>query len=172
MNITKKRECGPTKQQIKIIHILASKLNLAEDTYRLGLIKAFGVSSSKHLTYSQSELLIEAFQREAAARGVWSISQKKFEQPGQLRSMATPSQLSFINDLWMDVSWGTDDESRNHGLRTFLAKTVKVSDKRFLTKANASKVIEILKQMKVREMKGAKVNGQAWGTNNAFLSYK
>lgn len=150
MKTTVKNEAGPTSKQIKLIHILANKLEMTEERYRSGLLEIFGVSSSKLLTYSQAEGVVQAFQLEAVKRGVWSIftEQKKFQNLGNRKGMATPAQITFINDLWFDVSWSTDTEGRERGLRLFLAKTVKMSDKRFLTKAHATKVIEILKQMK------------------------
>jgi len=61
---------------------------------------------------------------------------------------ASSKQLRMIESVWHDVSRQTDPEARGTALRRFVARTAKVDDIRFLTKAGATQVLTALTKMR------------------------
>lgn len=60
-----------TPSQIKQIHALKTELSLTDDSYRAGLQKIAGVSSSKDLTASQAAEVIKALTKKAQSPTYW-----------------------------------------------------------------------------------------------------
>lgn len=60
-----------TPSQIKQIHALKTELSLTDDSYRAGLQKIAGVSSSKDLTASQAAEVIKALTKKAQLPTYW-----------------------------------------------------------------------------------------------------
>jgi hypothetical protein len=147
-----------TKQQIKKIHALKGAMGLDDDTYRGALYHAFGVDSSKELSFSEAEEVLRFFEREAVSMGVWEQRNKEQKRHAlkNRSGYATPAQLGFIEALWSDVSRAEGARERAKALRNFLLRQAEVSDLRFLRAADANKVICALKGMK----KQKKVSGK------------
>ena len=148
-----------TKGQIKAIHTLKSKLGLCDEYYRC-MLSQYGVESSKDLTFEEAEGLWATLQQMATEAGIGKkkISRGKkyddLEADGKRDpSMATPRQLRMIEAVWADVSYMGNSKDRAKALRAFIEKRFRVSDLRFVTKANASKIIKTLETMLSSKMK-------------------
>lgn len=137
-------------KQITKIHVLIGALKMPDEAYRQTLLHNFGVTTSKALTYSEAEGLIEALETRAIEKGVWKKyeGRAKYEKLGVRTDMATPAQLRKIEALWNDASTLQDAKAREKGLRTFLYRHFKVSDLRFLPGAKVRKVVHALECMK------------------------
>ena len=113
-------------QQIKIIHILKSNINLSDDEYRVILKGMFKVDSSKDLSYLQANKLINHL--------------KTLE----FKNKITKTQLSKISYLAKEVY--EDPEKGLRGtIKRNLGRTKKVSS---LTRKEASIIIMILENIK------------------------
>ena len=64
-------------KQIKLIHTLKSALALDDSTYRL-ILSGYGVESSKGLSFSRAEALIDDLTAKATASGAWVAKAQKF----------------------------------------------------------------------------------------------
>ena len=99
-----------TKDQIKVIHTLKSKLKLSDDHYE-ALLSKYEVASSKELTKQQASFLIVEL--------LEMNRKQKIKNARSESSKCTKSQLDLIADLWVKLSGGKDFES----LRWFIKKT-------------------------------------------------
>ena len=126
-----------TKEQIKQIHTLKSKLGWDDELYMQVLAK-YGVESSKQMSYSQGNRLIVEMMK---ASGV-AIREAK----------PTQAQVYAIIAIWARVSRAEGSEAKNAALNSFIDnKFGKTLEK--LTRAEASKVIVILKKMEEKDEK-------------------
>ncbi|MEW5745248.1 MAG: regulatory protein GemA [Nitrospirota bacterium] len=140
------------KRQIRLIHTLKSALKLADDNYRARVQEVHGFSgTSKDLTSDEAEQLIKALEAEAVARGAWqrrTSRKSKYEDLGERSGMASPKQLRMIEAMWKDVCRYHAEDERARALRSFLFKRFKVSDPKFITSRQASKIIFSLENMR------------------------
>ncbi len=160
-----------TKGQIKAIHTIKSKIGLCDEYYRC-MLSQYGVESSKDLTFEQAEGLWATLQQMAKEAGIGKRKITKGKKYDDLEadgkrdpSMATPRQLRMIEAIWSDVSYMGNARERAKALRVFIEKRFRVSDLRFVTKTNASKIIKTLEAMLQSKMKkkGADNNGDIKG---------
>lgn len=142
--------------QIKMLHVLKSKLQLTEDEYRRRVedMSVFG-RSCKDLTFEEAEMLIALWRGEAIEKGVWKEGRrrpggfkKKYENLGRRPGMGTPAQLRMIEGMWSDVSRYNHAVERERALRAFIAKRYKVSDITFLSSRDVCSVVKALESMK------------------------
>ncbi|RBO54524.1 regulatory protein GemA [Rhodovulum sp. BSW8] len=129
--------------QIKLLHVARRKLRLPEAAYRMVLVELAGVTSSKDLDRDGFQAVMGYFEwlgfAPTRARG-----QDFGERPG----MASFSQLELIRTL--RVEFTRCDGAGETSLNAWLEHYWKVSSLRFLTMADARKVITALKSMKRR----------------------
>jgi hypothetical protein len=140
-----------SRDQIKIIHALKGALELDEGTYR-GLVSGYGAESSKDLSVEKARELIDWLTQQAVSAGVWTNRKGKKGRPyehlaGRDPEMASPAQLRMIAAIWAEVSYAPDAKGREVALRRFLGR-FNCSAMEFLTKAQVSKVLTALNQMK------------------------
>ncbi len=143
------------KQQIKIIHILKSKLALTDEEYRehVAQCNQRGVKSSKDMTRAEAQNLLWRLSSMANGKGIkWTNwnggGRKKYDDLGVRDERATPLQMRKIEAMWKDVSYMTTDEARETAFRKFMEKRFHVSDIRFVTQAMVRKIIKTLEAMK------------------------
>lgn len=115
-------------KKLALIHILKKELGLTEEEYRLILHKSAGVETAKDLTEASFRKLMNDFVRSR---------HYKVNTNG-----LTLRQKMFIQALVKDLSW---DE--NH-LRNFMHKYYHKNEINDLTKKEAIKVIEALKNIR------------------------
>lgn len=142
---------GPSAKQINLIDTLLLALDVDEDTRHVMISNVFGVISIRFLTQKQAKIFQDVLQNEAEKRGISTplTLARKYDKLKGRKGMATVTQLIKIEELWNNiaVAMGKKEKSRDRGLRPFIAKTVNVSDIRFLTKTNATKTIKALNHM-------------------------
>jgi hypothetical protein len=142
------------KQQIKMIHILKSKLALNDEEYRehVAQCNQRGIRSSKDMTRSEAQNLLWRLTSIANGKGIrwtnWQGGRKKYDDFGGRDERATPLQMRKIEAMWKDVSYMTTDEARETAFRKFMEKRFHVSDIRFVTQAMVHKIIKTLEAMK------------------------
>ena len=134
--------------QIKQIHTLKTKLGWDDDFYRMVLGK-YGVKSSKEMTCSQANRLISEMMRASggyANAGCKCGDEIARNKLNQAVVKPTKAQVYAIVAIWGRVSRAEGSEAKRAALDSFI-------DKKFgktlttLTRAEASKVIVILKKM-------------------------
>ena len=125
-------------KKLAVIHIVKKELGLSDSEYRKILQMVAGVNSAKQLDYKSFRKLMNYFVRSDHYR---------------INSLGmTIKQKMFIDKLVGDLGWD------NSHLRNFVNKYYGKSDIRKLTKKEASKLIESLKNLKEHEM--AKVGNE------------
>lgn len=115
------------RKKLAVIHIIKKELELADDEYRAMLERTAGVRSSRDLDDTGFRKLMRAFVK----------SRHYVLRPGGL----TLRQKLFIDDLKKRLGWA-DEHFRN-----FLHKYYQQTDVRLLTRQDAIKVIESLKNV-------------------------
>ncbi len=145
------------KQQIKRIHVLSSRLELSDATYRKWLRERYGVTSSKDLSFEQAHDFIGVLEYFGVQCGYWEAdsNKEKYKELAGRPGMATPAQLRMIESIWVELTRPATEEERDASLRGFLFKYFKASDLRFLSDSAVNKVILALKAMKARKWQGA-----------------
>lgn len=119
-------------KKLAVIHIVKKELGLSDPEYRKILRKVTGVDSAKELNYKGFRKLMNYFVRSDHYR---------------INSLGmTIKQKIFIDKLAGDLEW--DDRH----LQNFVNKYYGKSDVKKLTKKEASKLIESLKNVKEHEM--------------------
>lgn len=131
-----------SNNQLKLLWTAKGKLGLSDAELRLALVEIAGVTSTKELDADSFSALMGFFEylgfKPLTARGP-----NYGDRPG----MASFAQIELIRVLWQERTRGKSDED---ALNTWLERHWKLSSLRFLTKAQAPKVITALKAMKTR----------------------
>ncbi len=130
-----------TKAQLAKIHIAKKQLGLKDEEYS-AILNAYDVTSSKDLTITQAEDLIEKLKK-LGFKPAGKNSGKYSELKGRDKYYATPKQLRTIEWLWHKNSRSKTPE----GLRKFIERATGKSHITFLEKEDASKVIIALKKL-------------------------
>lgn len=126
--------------QIKKIHTLKNLLSIDNDLY-IDMLMSFGVQSSKNLTFTEANILLEILEEKAVAQNLWVKQPKKYESLKRNENMASSAQLRMIESLWREIAYINNDKFSKSSLRKFLKNKFKIDDIMFLTKTKATKVI-------------------------------
>ena len=127
--------------QIKKIHTLKNLLSIDNDLY-IDMLMSFGVQSSKNLTFTEANILLEILEEKAVAQNIWVKQPKKYESLKRNENMASSAQLRMIESLWREIAYINNDKFSKSSLRKFLKNKFKIDDIMFLTKTKATKVIQ------------------------------
>lgn len=127
--------------QIKKIHTLKNLLSIDNDLY-IDMLMSFGVQSSKNLTFTEANILLEILEEKAVAQNLWVKQPKKYESLKRNDNMASSAQLRMIESLWREIAYINNDKFSKSSLRKFLKNKFKIDDIMFLTKTKATKVIQ------------------------------
>ncbi len=127
--------------QIKKIHTLKNLLSINNDLY-IDMLMSFGVQSSKNLTFTEANILLEILEEKAVAQNLWVKQPKKYESLKRNENMASSAQLRMIESLWREIAYINNDKFSKSSLRKFLKNKFKIDDIMFLTKTKATKVIQ------------------------------
>ena len=127
--------------QIKKIHTLKNLLSIDNDLY-IDMLMSFGVQSSKNLTFTEANILLEILEEKAIAQNLWVKQPKKYESLKRNENMASSAQLRMIESLWREIAYINNDKFSKSSLRKFLKNKFKIDDIMFLTKTKATKVIQ------------------------------
>lgn len=139
--------------QIKKIHTLKNLLSIDNDLY-IDMLMSFGVQSSKNLTFTEANILLEILEEKAIAQNLWVKQPKKYESLKRNENMASSAQLRMIESLWREIAYINNDKFSKSSLRKFLKNKFKIDDIMFLTKTKATKVIQGIMAIKKSTKKG------------------
>lgn len=139
--------------QIKKIHTLKNLLSIDNDLY-IDMLMSFGVQSSKNLTFTEANILLEILEEKAVAQNLWVKQPKKYESLKRNDNMASSAQLRMIESLWREIAYINNDKFSKSSLRKFLKNKFKIDDIMFLTKTKATKVIQGIMAIKKSAKKG------------------
>ena len=128
-----------TFSQIKRIHTIKNALGLDDDLYR-DMLASFDVQSSKDLTETEANILIEILYDKQKTNYKKRFNTLHYRD----KEMATPYQLRKIEVMWSEFDC---TENRKKSLRTFMKNKFGVSDLRFVTKKIASSLIFVIEKM-------------------------
>ena len=132
-----------SKRQLAFLHVAKSKLKLTEEQYRAALVRIAGATSAKELDQAGFDAMIGFFEYLGfcphGAKG------KNF---GPRPGMASFAQIELIRAMWHEYTKGVYQGEAE--LNKWLERSWKISSLRFLTSAQAPKVITALKVMKSR----------------------
>jgi hypothetical protein len=140
-----------TPGQVRYIQTMRRRLGLEEDDYRLMLWNVAGVKSCKLLRGGKVEAVIRHLER-CLGKGPSEVSSQKAAvgEPGPAVLRATLRQIEEIRRRWGRVSHYPPGRVQDMALKNWLRRTVDVNHLNFLTREQASKCIEGLKQMERR----------------------
>lgn len=139
------------RKQIQLIHIAKSQLQLDDELYRDILESTTGKTSTKQMTIYQLEAVISRFKQLG-----FEVTSNKAKTGVRSHNLATDDQSRLIRHLWLLLyNAGEVRNSSELALAAFVERMTGVSALQFLSTANASKVIENLKNWCTR--KGIKI---------------
>jgi phage gp16-like protein len=133
-------------KQLALLHVAKTKLGLDDATYRTALIRLGGVTTATELDQEGFEALL-AFFEYSGFRPLERTGPDYGIRPG----MASFAQLELIRQLWVEWSGSGID----NGLDTWLKAHFKRDSLRFVTKADAARIITALRAMKARKQQAA-----------------
>lgn len=139
-----------TALQIKRIHTFKTQLGIDDELYR-EMLASFGVYSSKNLTETEAEILIEILNDKS--KKVKPNKPKKYDDLSQRDTkMSTPLQLRKIEAIWWDICDSAESVKQIRSLRKFIQRQCKIDDIKFLSKREASKLIAVLEKIKSEKL--------------------
>ena len=139
-----------TALQIKRIHTFKTQLGIDDELYR-EMLASFGVCSSKNLTETEAEILIEILNDKS--KKVKPSKPKKYDDLSQRDTkMSTPLQLRKIEAIWWDICDSAESFKQIRSLRKFIKRQCKIDDIKFLSKREASKLIAVLEKIKSEKL--------------------
>lgn len=124
------------KQWIIRIHTAKNVLKLSDESYRAILAAANVASSTEISTWEQFDTVMACFKK-------LGFVSKKVDSEPRAKNMITKKQEYYIKGLWELASKNKTESS----LRALIKRIADVDDIRFLSKANASKVILALREI-------------------------
>ncbi len=142
-------------KQKALLHVAKTKLGLSDESYRAVLAHIAGVTSSTELDQAGFEAIMGMFEY-SGFRPLQATGPNYGSRPG----MASFAQIELIRALWSEYcdfkEWKGDDRADlEKGLGTWMTTYFKISSLRFVTAAQAPKMITALKAMKANKRKAA-----------------
>lgn len=133
------------KDQIKIIHVLKSKLQLCDDDYRSMLSGYRNARSSTDLSFSEAKDFIQLLVDMADKKGIPTPMPAKAKAHN---GYAYPAQLYKIKMLWFSKSYMPTDKKKEKALNNFLSNKFKISRIEWLPRDMVGKVIKAIECIK------------------------
>jgi hypothetical protein len=135
-----------TNTQIRIIHTLKNIIGMPDEPYRK-LLSSFDVYSSKNLTETEANIVIECLNDKVKTFKTKKL--KKYDDLiGRDEEMATPLQLRKIEVVWDEICDVKDVFYQTKRLRKFIKRQYHLDDIKFLSKKQATKLIVALEKIK------------------------
>lgn len=133
------------KQLIQLIHVAKSKLALDEETYRAMLLRIGGKNSSAELSVPKLVLVLEYLKNSG-----FTVNSKK-----STRLESGDPQSRMIRGLWLQLAnMGVVRNASEAALAAFVERMTKVAALQWLSTAQASHMIEHLKEWRQRIVTG------------------
>ena len=129
---------------IRLIHVAKRELCMEDDTYRSVLLRVGNSTSSKDLSVSKLEAVLEHFKK----AGFKVVPKKKSNL-----SMASDPQSKIIRGLWLELhEKGIVNDPSEYALSKYVQRITSVSALQWLDAQVASRIIETLKSWLKREV--------------------
>ena len=139
-----------SNSQNRILHVAKAKLKMPDDEYRSSLAVIADVTSSTELGQAGFEAMMGFFEWMG-----FNPLQKSDPNYGNRPGMASFAQIELIRVLWSEWTGLALGQGDDTGLTTWVKRVFKVDSMRFLTAAQAPKVITALKAMKAHKARAA-----------------
>jgi hypothetical protein len=136
------------KAQIKIIHVLISKMHIPDEHYR-DMLSSYRVDSSKELSFEQATEFVNSLAKMAEKKGVYVKHEPAFSNLGSRNDMAYPGQLRKIKALWFEKSRMQSSDDKLKALNSFLKNKFKIDRIEWLPRNMVGKVIKSIESIKV-----------------------
>lgn len=143
-----------TTSQRQRIGYMRKLLGLDDDTY-YEMLSAYGVKSSKDLSFYQAKEFLNRLRDNGKQSGVFKPkTQYAFQKykhsnlDNRDPLMATPAQLRKVEAMWFRVSTQTTDDARYAALEKFCLRVAGKEKLQFLTKEDVSKLVTALNAMR------------------------
>lgn len=130
-----------SKQKLALIHVAKKELKWSDAVYRHVLKDHGGVETSKDLDESGFDRVM----KHAKAMGFWIKRNWKQERPRDAGDLPTPAQLDVIQHLWTDLSEFREGALSRKFQSGFMTKVLHIPALGPQTRAQANKLIEVLK---------------------------
>ena len=129
-------------EKLRLIHVGRRDLKLTEEAYREILRHHGGVESAKDLDDEGFKRVVDCMK----ALGFWV--KRKWEQtrPRDAGDLPTPGQLKVIEHLWTDLAEYVPGAGQTSFRRGFYRERLKIRALGPQTRAEANRVIEVLKR--------------------------
>lgn len=131
-----------SKEKIALLHVAKKELGWSEEVYRHVLKDHGGVTSSKDLDESGFDRVI----KHAKAMGFWIKREWKQDRPRDAGDLPTPAQLEVIQHLWTDLAEFIEPALSRKFQQGFMTKVLHIPALGPQTRAQANKLIEVLKK--------------------------
>lgn len=132
---------------IQLIHIAKNKLNMDTDTYRQLLLNLTGIASTSAMNTHQLNKVLTAMKTKGF--NIKPAGKAKTQRP-----LVNYPQAKKLRALWLEMhTQGFVRDSSEEALRRWVKRETKVDCLEWLTTAQASLVIEKLKNWQARELK-------------------
>lgn len=139
-----------SKDQIKIIHTLISKIPVSDEDYR-AMLGGYSVSSSKDLSFEDAKEFVDILSKIAEKKGVYVKNgggKARFSSMGNRDERAYPAQMRKIEAMWSDVSYMTTAEDKRSALNSFLSRRFGIDRIEWLPRNMVGKVIKSISSIK------------------------
>ena len=131
-----------SKEQIKIIHTLKSKMGMSDRAYRQRLGRV-GVKSCKEMTYERAKGFIHYLKIDAAKK-----LGKTYARNGYGAKHITPAQMAMVRAMWAEISYLTDPNEREAALSHLVENKFHVSVISWMPRWQVPKLVSLLRAMK------------------------
>ena len=139
----------PTRNQIIKIHALKGSLKLDDAMYR-DVLSGYGVVTSKKLTITKADQLIDDLTRKAVAAGTWE-ERKPAAKAKTTRKLADDDQSKMIRGIWIELhEMGAVRDSSEAALASYVKRMTGAAALQWLSVIQAQTVIEALKKWRKR----------------------
>lgn len=136
-----------TKDQVKIIHVLISKMKMPDEHYR-DMLASYKANSCKDLSFEQATEFTRSLVILAEKKGVYVKREPEFNNLGPRNDMAYPSQLRKIKAMWSAVSRMETSKQKADALNSFLKNKFKIDRIEWLPREMVGKVIKSISSIK------------------------
>lgn len=136
-----------SRKQITIIHVLKSKLDIDDESYR-EMLASFNVTSSKLLTSTKATEFIQMLVKQVDQSLGFTGDQLPYDNLGERPGFASPKQLRMLAAMWSEVSRQPTAEQKRNAFRKFLQNRFGVSHEAWLQKHLVERVKRALDAMK------------------------
>ncbi|MBQ7568384.1 regulatory protein GemA [bacterium] len=138
-----------SKEQIKIIHTLKSKMGMSDSDYRQRLWRV-GVKSCKEMSFEQAKRFIHNLKIACAKK-----TGKTYARSGHGVARISDAQMAMIRAMWAEISYLGDTDDREVALNKLVSRLYHVRVLSWLPRWQVPKLVRTLEVMQHAEQAAA-----------------